>query len=78
VDKYEFDYLCTACKVHRRVDWYEPTNEAKAIANLIEKGHQIPSDTKRFFIGPMCTLCLETSDEYEVKGVNDGDGREES
>ena len=71
-DKPEFNYTCLICKKHRRVHWYEPANE-------VESRKRIPADSKRMFIGPMCSDCLEDSDEYEVKGEDDGEetGRQE-
>ena len=71
-DKPEFNYTCMICDAHRRVRWYEPANE-------VEGRKRTPADSKRFFIGPICSTCLEMSDEYEVKGEDNGkeDGREQ-
>ena len=73
VGKPEFNYTCQICKKHRRVYWFEPANE-------VEGRKRTPADSKRMFLGPMCSSCLEESDEYEVKGEEDGEetGRDES
>jgi hypothetical protein len=52
---------------------YEPANEAKKIVEKIENHEQLPADSSRIFIGPVCSIdCLNGLGDYEVEGVSDG------